>query len=212
MRDVLRRRSISSADEPRALSLIVMDPLAAPLSCPCVKGYAQRDYQRLADYLSRKLDRPVQVAFAESLAKGLEKTGGQADLVIGKRSVVLSDARRAGLQIEPLAALGNKDGKLNQCGLLVVRSDSPARTPADVKDFRLILGPADCDEKHAAARELLTQHGIELPEQVETSVACSDGATIVVEAGPPATWSRSSPATPSHSWKVAERSRKGTCA
>ena len=31
--------------------------------------------------------------------------------------------------------------------------------------------------------ELLAQHGIELPEQVETSVACSDGATIVVEAG-----------------------------
>ena len=173
-----------SADEPRALSLIVMDPLAAPLSCPCVKGYAQRDYQKLADYLSRKLDRPVQVAFAESLAKGLEKNGGHADLIIGKRSVVLSDAQRAGLQIEPLAALEDKDGNLNQCGLLVVRSDSPARTPADVKGFRLILGPADCDEKHAAARELLTQHGIELPEQVETSVACSDGATIVVEAGP----------------------------
>jgi outer membrane protein assembly factor BamB len=38
------------AEEPRAFSLIVMDPLAAPLSCPCVKGYAQRDYQKLADY------------------------------------------------------------------------------------------------------------------------------------------------------------------
>ena len=47
------------ADEPRTFSLIVMDPLAAPLSCPCVKGYAQRDYQRLADYLSKQLACPV---------------------------------------------------------------------------------------------------------------------------------------------------------
>ena len=30
------------------LSLIVMDPLAAPLSCPCVAGYAQRKYEVLA--------------------------------------------------------------------------------------------------------------------------------------------------------------------
>lgn len=27
------------------LSLVVMDPLAAPLSCPCVEGYAQRKYE-----------------------------------------------------------------------------------------------------------------------------------------------------------------------
>src|SRR5947208_3409602 len=33
------------------LTLIVMDPLAAPLSCPCVKGYAQRDYEKLAKQL-----------------------------------------------------------------------------------------------------------------------------------------------------------------
>jgi len=25
------------------LTVVVMDPLALPLSCPCVKGYAQRD-------------------------------------------------------------------------------------------------------------------------------------------------------------------------
>ena len=32
---------ILAAAEP-TLTLVVMDPLAAPLSCPCVKGYAQR--------------------------------------------------------------------------------------------------------------------------------------------------------------------------
>ena len=34
------------------LSLVVMDPLAAPLSCPCVQGYAQRQYEKLAEYLT----------------------------------------------------------------------------------------------------------------------------------------------------------------
>ncbi|MHB8862598.1 MAG: outer membrane protein assembly factor BamB family protein [Pirellulaceae bacterium] len=175
---------LGGAAEVRPFSLIVMDPLAAQLSCPCVKGYARRDYQKLGDYLAKKLNRPVQVAFAASLAQGLEKNGGHADLVVGKCSVVLSDANRAGLKFVRVAALGNKDGTLTQHGLLVVRSDSSARTPADLKDFRLILGPADCDEKHAAARELLAQHGVEVPGQVETSEACSDGARIVVEAGP----------------------------
>ena len=126
----------------------------------------------------------MRLVFAESLAKGREKTGGPADLVIGKRSVVQADARRAGLALQPLAALTDKDGQVAHRGLLVVRHDSPARTPADVKGFRLILGPVDCDEKHVAARELLAEHGVAVPESVEISGACSDGASIVVEAGP----------------------------
>ena len=44
-----------------ALSLVVMDPLAAPLSCPCVAGYAQRKYEKLAEYLQQRLKRPVRV-------------------------------------------------------------------------------------------------------------------------------------------------------
>jgi outer membrane protein assembly factor BamB len=113
----------------------------------------------------------------------MEKLGGRADLVIGKRSVVLSDATRADVKLEPIAALGNKDGTLYQTGLLVVHSGSAAEKLGDLKDFRIILGTADCDEKNAAARTLLAEHGLQLPEEVETSAACSDGATIVVEAG-----------------------------
>ena len=40
-----------------ALTLVVMDPLAAPLSCPCVEGYAQRDYEKLATFLRDELKR-----------------------------------------------------------------------------------------------------------------------------------------------------------
>ena len=32
------------AGGPEPLCLVVMDPLAAELACPCVAGYAQRDY------------------------------------------------------------------------------------------------------------------------------------------------------------------------
>src|SRR5688500_162229 len=36
-----------------AISMVVMDPLALPLSCPCVAGYAQRKYEVLGEYLEK---------------------------------------------------------------------------------------------------------------------------------------------------------------
>lgn len=69
-----------------SLSLIVMDPLAAPLSCPCVEGYAQRNYEVLASHLENAMSRKVDVTFGESLAMALKKSGGNADIVIGKQS------------------------------------------------------------------------------------------------------------------------------
>src|SRR5437763_11911510 len=87
------------AEPPKAtLTVVVMDPLALPLSCPCVKGYAQRDYDKLGAYLESQLGRPVTVAFSESLTGALKnKTDGKADVVIGKNSVVLYDAKKAGM-------------------------------------------------------------------------------------------------------------------
>src|SRR5438094_8614155 len=77
-------------DMKTSLTMIVMDPLALPLSCPCVKGYAQRDYEKLAQFMEQKLGQPVTVAFSESLPAALKKkTDGKADIVIGKHSVVL---------------------------------------------------------------------------------------------------------------------------
>src|SRR3954453_1955687 len=94
------------------LTLVVMDPLALPLSCPCVKGYAQRDYDKLGVYLEEKLGRPVTVAFSESLTGALKnKTDGKADIVIGKHSVVVHDAKKAGMTFTPVASLTGKDGK-----------------------------------------------------------------------------------------------------
>ena len=99
------------ADDAGPLIVVVMDPLAAPLSCPCVKGYAQRDYKKLAEHLQRELERPVKIYFHESLTSVLEeKTSGRADLVIGKRSVVAAEAAEAKLPLKPILALTGKDG------------------------------------------------------------------------------------------------------
>lgn len=168
------------------LRLAVMDPLAKQLSCPCVQGYAQRDYEELGGLLGESLGRPVKVSFGESLdafsADGF-------DIVIGKRSVVESDAGRLGLDVVPVAALAGSDGLTTQRGLVVVRGDDAAQRIADLKDHQIVLGPADCDEKHAAARDLFSTHGIDLPPDCPTAASCTVGAGLVIEAakrqGPP---------------------------
>jgi len=173
------------ASDRKSLIVVVMDPLAAPLSCPCVKGYAQRDYKKLAAYLERELDRPVKVSFNESLITVLEqKTAGRADIVIGKRSVVAAEADEAKLPLKPILALSGKDGVTTQTGLIVVPSKDPAQSVADLKNYRIIFGPVECEEKHAAALELLAKNGVAAPSEPETCAACSDGATTILEAGP----------------------------
>ncbi len=164
------------------LVIVVMDPLALPLSCPCVKGYAQRDYQTLADRLQTRLKRPVKLVFNESLSVALrDQTEGKADLVIGKYSVVLADTAKNKLAAAPLAMLTGKDGSTSQTGLIVVPSGDPAQSVADLRDCRLIFGPAECDEKHQAALAMLKKHGIAPPAKLETSAACSDGATLILD-------------------------------
>jgi ABC-type phosphate/phosphonate transport system substrate-binding protein len=168
-----------------ALVLVVMDPLAAPLSCPCVEGYAQRNYDKLAEFLTSELGRPVVAAYNASLPAALKMdTGGRADIVIGKHSVVQFDAKRAGLQLRPILSLSGKEGDTTQTGLFVVATSDPAQSVADLKGYRIFFGTEDSDEKYAAAFELLKKHGIAPPEKPETCVQCSDGATKLLELGP----------------------------
>src|SRR2546430_16649452 len=94
-----------------AFTLVVTDPLAAPLACACVKGYAQRDYAKLGKHLEAKLGRPVVVVHASSLAKALKKSDGKADLVVGKDSVTRAEAAANKLAVAAVAALTGLDGK-----------------------------------------------------------------------------------------------------
>jgi len=173
-----------SAAEPATspLTMVVMDPLAKELSCPCVKGYAQRDYNQLAQYLTEKLGRPVQVAFSDSLVAATKnKTNGQADIVIGKRSVVLADAKTLDRTLYDAAKLSGKDGVTTQTGLIVVPAKDLARTVADLKDYLIVFGPAECAEKHAAALALLKKHDVAVPAKLETAGGCDEGATRILE-------------------------------
>lgn len=179
---VLAVSPFAFAQEKTPLTLIVMDPLAAPLSCPCVKGYAQRDYEKLAKHLEKKLGRDVKVHFNESLTNALEKkTQGKADLIIGKESVIRHQAKENKLGVTPIASLTGKDGKTTMTGLFVIPSDDKAVTLADIKGYRILFGPAHADESHSAAFELLKVFEIPRPRQMETCNSCSDGATKVLD-------------------------------
>lgn len=176
----------AAADEPvpgneRSLTLVVMDPLCDRLACDCVQGYAQRKYEALGEFLGRQLECRVDVFWGESLAAALEETDATPDIVIGKHSVVLSnaDARKVGLR--PVAQLTGKDGSVMQTGLIVVRRLDPAVTVGDLKGYRIFFGPADCDEKYRAPMQLLRENGIDVPSRPEISGACSEAATKLMD-------------------------------
>lgn len=179
--------AMTPADKPaekQIFTMIVMDPLAAPLSCDCVKGYAQRDYEKLAKYLEQQLNMSVQVHFAESLGAALErKTQGKADLIIGKNSVIAHQGPQHKLKLVPLASLTGKDGATTQTGLIVVPTRDPALTVADLKGYRILFGSMDCDEKYQAALYLLKDNEVAVPpkEKHETCAACSDGAVAILD-------------------------------
>lgn len=170
-----------------ALTLVIMDPLAAPLSCPCVKGYAQRDYTKLGAHLEKALGQPVAVVFGESLAKVVGTVGegknAPADIVIGKRSVVATDGKSTKRTLLPVADLTDLKGSTTQHGLVVVRGDDKAASIGDLANHRVILGVQSCDEKHAAARALFATAGITIAGDGPFAEACSDGAEEVIEAG-----------------------------
>lgn len=176
----------TAADKPaaNALTLVVTDPLAAELACSCVKGYAQRDYEKFGKYLASKIGRPVEVHFAESIAGALvKKTGGKVDLIIGKDSVVKATAPEQKVTVTYLAALTGTDGKTTQTGLVCVASGDKALTVSDLGEHRVLFGPAPAEEKHAAALVVFKDLGVKVPEKVETCPTCTDGAKKVVAAG-----------------------------
>ncbi|MEZ6064442.1 MAG: PhnD/SsuA/transferrin family substrate-binding protein [Planctomycetaceae bacterium] len=177
----------SGADSPAngPLTVVVMDPLSSPLACDCVQGYAQRKYEKLGEYLSKKLNRPVNVHWYESLVTATrEITDGRADLVIGKHSVVEFDAKKLKRSFVPVASLTGTDGQTTQTGLIVVRKADAANEVADLDGYRIFFGPEECDEKSAAPRQLLMKQGVSLPAKVETYPACSNAATALVELDP----------------------------
>ncbi|NOX53974.1 MAG: PQQ-binding-like beta-propeller repeat protein [Planctomycetes bacterium] len=175
--------SLGLAEQRQApLTIAVMDPLAAPLSCACVEGYAQRDYDKLAVFLQNRLGRKVTVLYVEALQRALPaKPGDRLDLIIGKRALAEYDAAECRLSIRPIATLTDKRGKTTLTGLFVVGRTDPAQRLSDLKGYRIIFGPKDSAEKHQAAMDALRQEGISVPQATEIAPDCNEAALRVLE-------------------------------
>lgn len=143
-------------------TIIVMDPMSTPLACDCVQGYAQRKYEKLADYLHETTGKTVRVVWSESLTKALaEEANGKSQIVIGKDSVVRSDANSSQRELLPVAQLTDTKGSVYQKGLFVVLKEDPAATLLDIEGYSILWGPEDCEEKSAAPKATLKELELE---------------------------------------------------
>lgn len=179
--------AVAVAAEPEkkegSLALVVTDPLAGPNACSCVKGYAQRDYEKLAKHLGAKLGKPVTVVFSATLDAALKKGDGRADVIIGKDSMVQAQAAAQKIGVVPVAALTGTDGTTTQTGLVVVAAKDPAVSAADLKGYKVLFGDISAEEKHAAALAVFKDLGVAMPAKPDTCPTCTDGAKAVVAAG-----------------------------
>jgi outer membrane protein assembly factor BamB/ABC-type phosphate/phosphonate transport system substrate-binding protein len=141
-----------------------MDPLAKELACACVKGFGQRDYRKLAALLEKTVKQPVNIEFSDDLAETLQGSGRNATspeiVAVGDRSLVLHDAKRAGLKCHPVCELTDVDGNTTLTASFIVRAGDPARELKDLVGRTVLFGVADADEKHVAGLAALRDAGV----------------------------------------------------
>ena len=159
--------------------IAVADPLAKELACDCIAGFAQRNYRALATHL-KQTGNPafadIELIIAGSLPAAIRKSSQQrVDMVIGIDSVVRAELQKAKMPATAIAWLTNKQGEITFTGLVVVAADDPAKSIADLKQHRILLGPPEYDERYAAAIKLFAKHGI----TVHDSASASEGTNIV---------------------------------
>ena len=176
-----------AASDQEPLCVVVMDPLSAQLSCPCVAGYAQRDYLAFGQHLEKALGRPVKIGFGESLARGTQASGcPRAHVVIGKHSVVREDGKAAGIVVEPLASLTDRKGGCLLYGLFVVPTEDPAESLEHLVDYTIHLGPREHAEKHSMALDALRRAAVPDLADRQVAASCSDAAAEILDARQPA--------------------------
>lgn len=163
------------------ITLVVTDPLALPLACSCVQGYAQRKYEKLADDLQLKLKKSVRVVWGDSLGGAIKEHGvGDRALFIGKDSVIRFDCKKLNIEVTPLAQLTDTNGSMNQRGMFVVRRENIAASLLDLEGYRVLWGPEKCDEKSSSPKAKLMELEIDTSGE-ETCDTCSIAARKLVE-------------------------------
>ncbi len=155
-----------SRSEPEPLLLVVMDPLAKELACACVKGFAQRDYRKLAAQLKSAIKQPVSIEFSDDLAESMASVKPTREVVvIGDQSLVTAGAKKAGLKCHPACELTGTDGATTLAGLFIARADDPAHELKDVAGRKVFFGLVNGDDERAATLAALRAAGV-APEPV----------------------------------------------
>jgi ABC-type phosphate/phosphonate transport system substrate-binding protein len=162
------------------LTVIVMDPLALPLSCPCVDGYAQRRYDALATFLKNRVGTDVTLIHTEHLGE-VPETRLRGSFVIGKHGVVRADAAALRIDVVPIAALTDLAGATTLRGLFVVRSGDSATSVDELAGRRVLLGREESPEKSSAARAALSARGVSVTLAPTSAASCVEAACAVVE-------------------------------
>ena len=168
-----------AAEKP--VQVVVMDPLALPLSCSCVEGVGQRRYDQLADHLGQALGRPFKLTFEESLDLALRRMKAKPDFIIGKDAMVRFDAGRLKLQVSPLADLTDRTKVTTQRGAFIVRTNDPAKRLADLSGRAVMLGPVEEAETNQAARAALQQARLAKPAKLDVAGAVDSGALALTD-------------------------------
>jgi len=167
---------------PEPILLVVMDPLAKELACACVKGYAQRDYRKLAARLESALKQRVSIEFSDDLAESMAGVSlGREVIVVGEQWMVAHGAKPAGLKFHPVCELTGLDGSTTLTGSFVARSDDPAKELKDIAGRKVFFGLAEADEKQAAALAALRAAGVEPPVKPDKRASYSDAALDMLD-------------------------------
>lgn len=139
----MRTRAEDHRSKNADLHLIVLDPLAGPLACACVDGYAQRKYERLADFLMARFKKSIRIIWNDSLRAALESEPLVPSIVIGKDSVIRATARDAKRLLSPIAQLTDSTGSTQQTGLFVVKTKNKAASILDLDGYTSISDRAN---------------------------------------------------------------------
>src|SRR5258707_4466774 len=179
----------SPKNVPEPVLLVVMDPLAKELACACVKGYAQRDYRKLAARLEKAIKQRVNIEFSDDLAESMSGVSlAREVIVIGDQSLVANGAKKARLKCHPVCELTGPDGSTTLNASFIARSDDAANALKDIGGRKIFMGLAEADEKHRAALAALRAAGLEPPALAEQRASYSDAALDLVDSklSPPA--------------------------
>ncbi|MEL6105764.1 MAG: PQQ-binding-like beta-propeller repeat protein [Planctomycetota bacterium] len=150
------------ADDPaRRYKVLVMDSLSLPLSCACVPGVGQRRYEPLVEFVADRAACQLELAYEESLQLAQRRGWDDIEVVIGKRSVVLADAKATGQKLTAVCELTDRYGKTTIQGVVLVAKSSGIEQLQDLEGKLIAIGSEEHVECSSAVSTLLEKSAVD---------------------------------------------------